>query len=326
MGYELNIQFGLNVNWATLKGCDVIFLQRPATLDHVRMVDMAKANRKPVWIDYDDWLYGVPHSNKASRLYNNPAIQNNMSSIIAKADVISVSTPHLAGLVRSIIERIKKGSQSEPGLILDPDKVIVVPNAYDEDLLADLKATKERQSKHLAWRGSGTHDKDLLGVTEELARCVSNHKDWTYTFIGEPFWLSLEILDKAAGEGSNNIQVAETIDPVEYLALLRITKPAIMIVPLDDCDFNRSKSNIAWIEATHAGAVTIAPDFEEWRRPGIINYKDAADFERKMESFLRGEIDGEKHWRLSRDFILDHLTLRDVNNVREGILLKLLER
>lgn len=326
MGGELNIQFGLDVNWATLKGCDALFLQRPALAPHVRMVDMAKANGKPVWIDYDDWLFSVPHSNKASRLYNNPTVQNNMSSLIAKADVISVSTEHLAGLIRVILDRLKRGAQSEPGLILDPDKVFVVPNAYDQDLMTELTLSKEPQKKMVSWRGSGTHDKDLLGVTPEIGRCVKNHMDWTYSFIGEPFWLTMELLDQAAGEGNRNVLAIETLDPIEYLSFILKTKPALMIVPLDDCDFNRSKSNIAWLESTHAGAVTLAPNFEEWRRPGIINYKDAKDFELKLESFLRGEIDGEHHWKLSRDFILKNITLQKVNEIRKNILLKLVER
>lgn len=323
---DLTLLVGQMVNWATLKACDAVFLQRPATEDHVRIVDMAKANGKPVWIDYDDWLYSVPQSNRASRLYNNPKIQNNMSKMLAKADVVTVSTPYLGELIRNILKRIAKGSQTETDLLLNPDKVVVVPNAYDLDIMSSLDEKASHQRKHMAWRGSGTHDKDLLGVTEAIASCVSRNKTWTYSFIGEPFWLSMERLDEAAGEGNQNIKVVETIDPIEYLAFLKTTLPAVMIVPLDDCPFNRAKSNIAWIEATHAGAVTIAPDFEEWHRPGIINYTDAADFEAKLDSFLRGEMDGNYLWSLSRDYVREKLTLDTVNLVRESVLRKLVGR
>lgn len=316
------------VNWASLKNCDAVFVQRPAKKDHVRIVDMAKANKKKVWIDYDDWLYGVPFSNKTHRIYNDPNTQNYMSEMIAKADVVSVSTPYLGRLVQSILARIAKGAQSVPGLILDPEKVVVVPNAYDLDLMSDLSdASKQpHQNKLVAWRGSGTHDKDLLGVTENLVRVIEKHLDWTYNFIGEPFWLSIERLEKIPGIRETNIQLTETIDPIDYLGFLKTVAPALMIVPLEDGDFNRSKSNIAWLEATHAGAVTLAPDFDEWRKPGVITYKNAEDFERKLDDFLRGEYDAERAWRLSRDYILENLTLDRVNGTREEIVRRLTGR
>lgn len=292
------------------------------------MISMAKANRKQVWIDYDDWLYGVPLFNKASRIYNNPAIQNNMSTMLAKADIVSVSTPFLQEQVRSIIRRIAKGAQSEPGLLLDPSKVVVVPNAYDMDLMNPLTeaAKPPHQNKIVAWRGSGTHDKDLLCVTPALKEAIGKHLDWTYNFIGEPFWLTIEMLDEVPGIKDSNVILTETIDPIDYLGFLEKTRPALMIVPLDDCPFNRSKSNIAWIEATHAGAVTLAPDFEEWRRPGIINYTDSKDFEVKLDSFLRGELDGGYQWRQSRDFIKNTLTLTKVNERRQDIINCLVEK
>lgn len=326
--YDLELVVGGMVNWASLKGSDAVFLQRPALDNHVRMIDMAKANGKPVWVDYDDWLYGVPHFNKAARLYGKTNIQNNMSKLIAKADVVTVSTPFLKNQIVRIIEAIAKSPQQEKNLVLDPRKVVVVPNAYDLDIMSDLsEASKSpHQNKLVAWRGSGTHDKDLLNVTPNLASVIGRHLDWTYSFIGEPFWLSMEQLDQVPGAKETTVNIVETLDPIDYLAFMTTVKPAVMIVPLDDNPFNRSKSNIAWIEATHAGAVTIAPDFEEWRRPGILNYSTPEEFEKVLEDLLRGHVDGNFLWRQSRDFILENLTLPKVNQRRQDIINCLVER
>lgn len=328
MGRDIEMRIGGDVNWGTLKGIDAVFMQRPAMDSHVQILNMAHANRKPVWVDYDDDLYHVPFNNRTFKLYSNPKIQNNISTLIAKADVLTVSTPQLAETFRAILEQIGRAQQKEPGLKLSPGKIHVVPNAYDIEHLDPLSdATKAPHQRNIVcWRGSGTHDKDLMAFTPEICKAVGRHLDWTYNFVGEPFWWTMEQLDQVKGVKPTTVIQTETIDPIEYFNFLKNTLPALMIVPLEDCPFNRAKSNIAWVEATHAGAVTLAPDWPEWQRPGIINYKDAYDFELKLETFLRGGNDGMALWKQSRDFILENLTLSKVNMLREVIVRDLVER
>lgn len=328
LGRDLHLVIGTDVNWATLKGVDAVFMQRPAMENHVKILKMAQANRKPVWVDYDDDLYRVPLNNRTHRLYSRTDVQNNISTLIAKADVVSVSTPQLAANFAEILQQIARAKQVDPELKLNPSKIVLIPNAYDTEHLDPLSDASKAPVQHqlVCWRGSGTHDKDLMTFTPELCRVVKRHLDWTFNFVGEPFWWTLEQLDQVEGIKPTSVIVTDSIDPIDYFGFLKKTLPALMIVPLEDNPFNRAKSNIAWVEATHAGAVALAPDWPEWQRPGIINYKDPADFEAKLESFLRGEIDGAAHWRKSRDFILENLTLPKVNRLRELIVRDLMEK
>jgi hypothetical protein len=104
----------------------------------------------------------------------------------------------------------------------------------------------------------------------------------------------------------------------------------VHIVPLRDNAFNRCRSNLAWIEATCAGAVVIAPDWEEWRRPGIMNYTDAEGFRRTlrgvMEQYAMGLVkktdERQEHFNveMSRAYIEQHLQLDKVNEARWGII------
>lgn len=317
-----SIQFDINanVNWATLSKSDVLFLQRPSSDDHVTAISVAKANKVPVIVDYDDWLLGLPRSNQMHSYYSEKRIQNNVVSIVSKADIVTVSTPYLGELLRDILRRLAKAQQFED-VNLREDKVIVVPNAYDERLLSKLDPDNRPQTKKIVcWRGSPTHDKDLLDVSPEIKRVVETHLSWTYNFIGSPFWLALDIIEQAKGIKPTNIVVTPPIDAVVYFRLLEKIRPSLFIVPLDDNPFNRAKSNIAWIEATHAGAVTIAPDFEEWRKPGIINYRTTKEFGELLDVAIRGAIDLNACWKLSASYINEHLTLSKINELRRCIL------
>jgi hypothetical protein len=101
------------------------------------------------------------------------------------------------------------------------------------------------------------------------------------------------------------------------------------MVPLHVSDFNRAKSNIGWIEAVHAGAITVAPDFQEWRRPGVINYAckprtDLPSFQTAMWMALSmsGHNRAEELERARKAVPLE----RTVNGMRISVIKDLLKR
>jgi hypothetical protein len=119
-----------------------------------------------------------------------------------------------------------------------------------------------------------------------------------------------------------------------YMGVFRQLAPFIHIVGLEDNPFNRAKSNVAWVEASAAGAVVLAPDWPEWQRPGVQTYTDPEDFERKLKALMldytKEEVRGdgrELHWRAleSREFIAKNQTLRKTNETRIEILRELAE-
>lgn len=318
---DFQLLVGADVNWATLKGADVVFMQRPFNPNHVQIMDMAIDNGKPVWVDYDDDLFSVPRSNKTFRIYGNVNNQNNIAQILSKADVVTVSTKELQRKIREILKNVGEAAPDYEGLKLNPNKVVLVPNAYDEEFCWYRKApAKPNQNKLITWRGSDTHDKDLLSVTNGIRGAFSRHLDWTMNFIGSPFWGTIEELQSIPGIKDTSVVETESVDPVQFWRMLWITAPALIMAPLWDCPFNRAKSNIAWIEGLHAGAITLAPDWEEWRRPGVLNYTSPKDFEEKLESIMRGEIDCKKMYEEGWAFIQEKLTLKKVNSIREDIL------
>lgn len=283
---------------------DIFFLQRPYSKSHLEMVQMAKDNKVPVWVDYDDDLFSVPISNPAYRAYSNPETQNTIAQIIANADCVTVSTPFLK-------------RQLEKGPAPLNNNIKVVPNALNDRVFDYRTKPGPDRRKLVLWRGSSTHHKDLHEYLDPIVQAVNSDSTWAWLFQGDKPWFLFERLGK-------NAIFADSIDPIQYFKQMHMTKPPVMIVPLHDNEFNRSKSNIAWLEAAFFGAMTIAPDWEEWVRPGCLNYNGINGFHEALSAVMKGEHNPTQQAELSWEYIKDNLLLRDVNKIRMGLIEELL--
>lgn len=294
------------VTWADFENADLYFSQRPYTENDIKLVNYAHLQGIPVWTDFDDDVFSVPAWNPAHKNYSDERTQKCVAECIASSDIVTVSTPYLR-------ERL---------LELNPN-ITVVPNAYPTHSLGRYRKPDRGvlwQKKLAVWRGSKTHDDDLMQFTQQLGSAVQNHLDWTYCFFGSPFWLTIEYLKKAAANNPKSILLPGMIETYEYLYAAWAMKPALFFVPLSPDVFNMSKSNIAWMEAAHTGAAAIVPDWAEWKVPGALNYRDPKHFGELMEAAARGEIDLHKQANESYAYMREMLDLDKVNQKRFEVM------
>lgn len=282
------------VNWVEVIQYDVIFMHRPCRQDDIIIMQIAYNLNVPVWVDFDDWLFGIPGWNPNAAAYLNPSTQNHMALAIACADVVSVSTVELYNLYSQVNEN-----------------VVIVPNSYRSDLFTYRDELPARKN-YLIWRGSNTHDGDLLSVKDGFKGI--KHK---MIFLGSPSWLLLSSLKKDAYE------VKHSADVILYFKYLCELAPKVMVFPLVDCLFNRCKSNIAYIEALHAGAICVAPDMPEWRHPGVITYPphDSQKFAAAVDYAM--SLDESEHQNLVDDafaHMKDALDISKTDHIRHQIM------
>lgn len=288
--------FNQKPTWDYILLFDLVFMQRPADESHVILAQACNRYNIPLWVDFDDLLTAIPVDNRAHDGYQE--YQENIAEIIRLSTVITVSTEDLKDY-------------------LDNDfncghKTIVVSNALDTQTFPHTP--KFKNSKKILWRGGDTHQKDLFDFKDEIINTMNSNKKWTLDFIGyNPFFIT----------GHIKHTYTPKMDLDSYFELLPKLNHSICIVPLHDCEFNRSKSNIGFIEATYAGAVCLAPDFKEWNHPGIINYSDQKDFGDKLTAMIKGEMDLKAFHAQSWQYISDHLSLDKVNEERYSIIEKL---
>jgi hypothetical protein len=91
--------------------------------------------------------------------------------------------------------------------------------------------------------------------------------------------------------------------------------------------FNLCKSHIAWLEATFAGAVTIAPNWPEFNRLGVVRYNDEAEFETSV-NYVMGMTEEEHRERVSDSCkeIEMMYTLKSTNQQRHILLTNLINK
>lgn len=289
-----------DLNWATLAQLDVIMLPRIYNENLLNGMDMCLNNFKPIWTDYDDNLFCVPRSNPSfHHFHGKEAI---LARAAERAHVITVTTEALYKTYLTY----NKNTQ-------------VIPNAYDDCMFGEIPHHTGKRRKLLVWRGSNTHDEDLISISNDLVDVVnsSEFSDWKILFVGyNPAYLSCRMKPE-------RVLYKEPLDIIDYFKFMTGLNAALMIVPLVDTEFNRAKSNIAWIEGTLAGASVFADDLPEFRRPGCSVVPKGQWGKTLLEVIRAANADGsfiQYNNDLSRTHIKEHLYLSSVNKLREDLV------
>ncbi len=296
---DLSLIYVNEVKASTVRMCDIVFMQRPFAAQHLAAARIVKSCRTPLWVDYDDDLLAVPPDNPTFTIYGKESTQKQVARIIAMADIMSVSTPHL-------------GLKFKP---LNPN-IVVIPNALDDTIFTPREPRRVPRPKLVLWRGGGTHHKDLSTVGTQLIEASHDpdRADWLFQFHGfNPWWITERMRERQT-------ICSEGIPILEYRDFLHALHPALMIVPLVPSEFNLSKSNCSWIEGVFAGAAVIAPDIPEFQQPGIIRYSGPEDFGVKLKEAMTGGYDLTAMNELSWNHIKTNLRLTRVNHLRRQIV------
>lgn len=281
--------------WAELLQYDIIFLQRPAHGDWLLLAKYCKSLGKKIWIDHDDNLFQLPPYNRVVNTYTT-AVKKNMLDIIKIADVVTVSTKAIQSY---FLESFGVNS-------------VVVPNALNDEVTPMVAQYNEVvKDENFVWRGSETHQFDCLQFAQPIGDAMEERKNAFWHFMGyNPYVITMAFEEKKYKYwGEEDIMV--------YYNNLKSIRPQMMHVPLVLDPLNQCKSNIAWIEATAAGAVTIAPDWHEWRKPGVLNYNTPEEY---LSMLMRPLDDAPERWAASRDYINENLLLTKVNLQRKEII------
>lgn len=304
MPYQLGPE-GLELGWNWLARADALFVQRPWLNEHVQLMVQAKMAGLPVWVDWDDDYATVHRSNPGFPMYVGCA--NNLERITRLADRISVSVSEVG---------YRRVLQIKPPQEEIAKKFNVVPNAQHFPMTPLVKT----RARRVTWRGGASHYLDLMQVLPVMSSIAREKQfaDWDWCFLGDVPW------EVEAAMPPERLVAGFADAPYMYLEAMSRLLPWIHIVPLADIPFNPAKSNIAWIEATIAGAVVLAPDLQEWKKPGIVNYKlgDKTDFAMKLIELLKSYRKDTAHPNVleSREFIRAQLTLGATNGLRWRIL------
>jgi hypothetical protein len=233
------------VAWSTIADKSLVVLQRPCTSSHFEVLKIARDCQVPVWCDWDDLLWEIPPGNQARLYYVDPtAVKNGILKCADMADRVTVST---AAFQHAFPERYHEKIQIIRNRLPVRWRICTAPQPPGERL-------------KLLWRGSQTHAADWIDSADGILAFSKQHTvEWHLVGIA-PQWLIERLTALCPVYQRGEI-------PMEaYFRWLIADGPRadMMVVPLRDNAFNRAKSNIAQLEATFGGMLTVGPKWPEW--------------------------------------------------------------
>lgn len=286
-----------NISFATLVGYDAIILERPSSHESLNIIKLAKDMHIKVIIDYDDDIIHIDEYNPMYETY-----QQQMPTAIqclVLADEIWVTTKGL-----------------KKAFSLYNKNIHVIPNAHNDYVFkVEDKKVFNPDNKLAVWRGGSSHEGDIydIGVPEMIINVVNSNTDWTFKVIGQRF----KYLEKRCGDNYISQGGSSTI---QFYKMLHDENPAIVFYPLADTVFNRSKSNICWLESSFAGACFFGNvELPEFKNDHIADIKSF--FTHPLSDLDMDTCDNNNHY--SWQYILDNLLLSDINGLRENRLLEI---
>ncbi len=275
----------IQLTWPVLARYDLVWMQRPGppiTGQAVNAMNYCKSLKLPVVLDFDDNLFNVPNSHENAHAF--AEMRENLILLLQGAAATMVSTKCIYEDYSAINTNIH-----------------IVPNAVPDDMLQPF--TGER-SNVLLYRGMRNHIPDVYAYHQHFQKLLDD--GYKVKFMGlNPFFL-------------NKYTFLQGKDIYKYFEYFRSLRVKALLFPMMDNRFNRSRSNIAWLESTMAGTVTIAPSWEEWQCPGIIHHRPD-NFYQVVVSLMKGEYDIDRLYKTSYEYIRENLVVSKVNALRAQV-------
>jgi len=226
----------------------------PHTLDF--FLEMQHRYQKPMLIELDDNFVDVPEWSEAFEAYQaNSSYRKESITQMKYADGLIVSTPYLRDVYSQFNERIS-----------------IVPNSLDfkgdsKFVGWDQVSVRKHKGTRIGWIAGRAHFNDLMMVAPAVKEVLLRYPEVTFCLVNSALQRSCELLGKPYPfEGLKNVHYADRSVPINrYAKFMASFGFDIGIAPLVDCNFNRSKSNLRWLEYSALKLPTIATSISNFK-------------------------------------------------------------
>lgn len=268
-----------------LEASDAIILQRQ--IDGSAFANAISARRRAgtrVIYETDDDLFNVPWWNPFYEHFQDAAFRQNFGFFLEECDAIFVSTEHL----KKVYSRYN-------------DQIYVLPNSIDPNFA--IPRFGNNRIPVIGWAGSGTHRADFERMQPALAR-LAQDPDLRIRLFWYPDF------------SGPSVQQVPWVDWSSYYQCLALSDFDIGLAPLAEHIFNRSKSNIRYLEYAMAGTPVIASRVGPYAE-SIVHGKTGlfVDDDDAWEDTIRGLLrDEDLRHRLADNAKNDVLTRFNIHN------------
>lgn len=279
-------------------------IQRQATPAQLKFVEyLIKLGEKMgfhVVYEIDDIVFyeDIPKYNKFRGAFVDDDIKNATTRMMQMCSEITVTCDYMRDYYAS-----KTGNEN----------ITVIPNypprywldQYDE-LSIEKNYNKRKKKPRVLYAGSGAHfdvdnvdgQRDDFGHIVDTVKRTVNKYQWV--FIGA-FPVGLRPLVQ-----QGKIEFHQWVNLYDYPRLVQKVRPNVMVAPLIDNVFNRSKSDLKFVEGCALGIPTICQDMCTYENAfykfktgdEMVDHIDSlmSDKNTYMKAVRKGRIEADKRW------------------------------
>lgn len=236
------------VDYDQLLDYDTVYMMRLASWEEFYVIERLKNSGVHLVYDIDDDIFTIPHHNSASSVYNMDAKQASVA-IMNLCDVVTVTS----NILRN---RLELEGVTVP--------IKVIPNALDpkKEWVSLNQIGSPDGCRRLLWQGSGTHIRDWYECADAVDEIMKRHDDLRVTILGFlPPQINAFLKDTARPWWNNNrIEYSDFVSTETYFQLIPHLRAEVAIAPLQESEFNKSKSCCKFLEYSCIGVPVVASD------------------------------------------------------------------
>lgn len=273
-----------------------------AFIKHLKSIQQERGFKLIYEVDDVVFKEEIPDYNKFKHAFDNEEVRQNCIDIINMCDEVTVTCPY----IKRIYEE-KTGHKN----------ITVIPNFVPDFWMGHLFDGKEvarqfdknKSKPRILYTGSGAHydvDNKTGGVDDfthvrDFIRATVNKYQWIFVGAFPPPLSDLI--------SSKQIEFYPWQTLINYPKFIANLNAQLMVAPLQENSFNKSKSDIKFIEACTLGIPCLCQDMETYSTaPEALRFKTAEELEDKINNIL--------NWKNRNKYYENIYRLRDIGSKR----------
>jgi hypothetical protein len=277
---------------AEMADADVVVVQRQCSAGNfVAMKQMREMGLKIIY-DLDDDLWGIPGSSPAKKIFE--PVKAGFGRCMEVCDAITVSTEGLRTAVRTAVP----AARSKP--------LFIIPNGMNFDYMRPSPLPKPAGRVTVGWGGSNTHQGDVGVAWRILPELLEELPNLYLEFAG--------MAPPSKIVGHPRVKQREFCPIGEYMARFPSWGWDIVLAPLDDVRFNRSKSWPKVVESAAVHAVCLMSPVGPYNTFAAYDSelkwllcRSSVDWKEKIKALVLDEALRKEKAALIRQVCIEHL-------------------